>query len=159
MSRGRRIDRKAVVHIHSGILLSHQKVYTWIRSNEVDETAACYTEWSKSERETPIQYINIYMEFRKKVMTTLYARQQKRHRCKKQTSGLCGRGRGWDDLGEWHWNMYTIMKERVFLSMFSRHSPMMRQNALFVNDQRKNKKLSERKWLTWAVWCRALRTA
>ena len=23
--------------------------------------------------------------------------------------GLRGRGRGWDDLGEWHWNMYTIM--------------------------------------------------
>ena len=33
-----------------------------------------------------------YMEFRKMVMTTLYARQQKRHRCKEQTFGLCGRG-------------------------------------------------------------------
>ena len=33
-------------------------------------------------------------------MITLYARQQKRHRCKEQTFGLCGRGRGWDDLGE-----------------------------------------------------------
>ena len=32
------------------------------------------------------------------VMITLYARQQKRHRCKEQTFGLCGRGRGWDDL-------------------------------------------------------------
>ena len=28
---------------------------------------------------------------------------------KKQSFGLCGRGRGWDDLGEWHGNMYTIM--------------------------------------------------
>ena len=44
----------------------------------------------------------IYMEFRKIVMTTLYARQQKRHRCIEQSFGLCGRGRGWDDLGEWH---------------------------------------------------------
>ena len=26
-----------------------------------------------------------------------------------RTFGLWGRGRGWDDLGEWHWNMYTIM--------------------------------------------------
>ena len=34
------------------------------------------------------------MEFRKKVMTTLYARQQKRHRCIDQSFGLCGRGRG-----------------------------------------------------------------
>ena len=33
---------------------------------------------------------------------TLYVRQQKRHRCIEQTFGFCGRGRGWDDLGEWH---------------------------------------------------------
>ena len=47
---------------------------------------------------------HIYMEFRKMVTITLYARQQKRLRCIKQTFGLCGRGRGreWDDLGEWH---------------------------------------------------------
>ena len=29
-------------------------------------------------------------------------RQQKRHRCIEQSFGLCGRGRGWEDLGEWH---------------------------------------------------------
>ena len=29
--------------------------------NEVDETGAYYTEWSKSERKTPIQYINAYI--------------------------------------------------------------------------------------------------
>ena len=34
------------------------------------------------------------MEFRKMVMTTLYARPQKRHRCIEQSFGLCGRGRG-----------------------------------------------------------------
>ena len=33
----------------------------WISSNEVDETGAYYTEWGKSERETPIQYINAYI--------------------------------------------------------------------------------------------------
>ena len=43
-----------------------------------------------------------YMEFRKMVMITLCARQQKRHRCIEQFFGLCGSGRGWDDLGEWH---------------------------------------------------------
>ena len=42
---------------------------------------------------------------------TLYARQQKRHRCKEQTFGLCGRRWGWDDLREWHWNMYIIICE------------------------------------------------
>ena len=49
--------------------------------------------------------------FRKMVMTTLYMRQQERHRCIERTFGLCGRGRGWDDLGEWHLNMYNIMQE------------------------------------------------
>ena len=38
------------------------------------------------------------MEFRKMVTMTLYVRQQKRHRCKEQTFGLCGRKLGWDDL-------------------------------------------------------------
>ena len=42
-----------------------------------------------------------YMEFRKMAMMTLYVRQQKRHRCIEQSFGLCGRWRGWDDLGEW----------------------------------------------------------
>ena len=44
---------------------------------------------------------SIYMEFRKMIMMTLYERQQKRHRCKEQTFGLCGRMRGWDDLREY----------------------------------------------------------
>ena len=34
------------------------------------------------------------MEFRRMVMTALYARQQKRHRCIEQSCGLCGRGEG-----------------------------------------------------------------
>ena len=32
------------------------------------------------------------MEFRKMVTITLYARQQKRHKCIEQSFGLCGRG-------------------------------------------------------------------
>ena len=43
------------------------------------------------------------------VTITLYMRQQKRHWCIAQSFGLCGRGRGWDDLGEWHWNTYNII--------------------------------------------------
>ena len=43
------------------------------------------------------------------VTITLCTRQQKRHRCIDQSSRLCGRGRGWGDLGEWHWNMYNII--------------------------------------------------
>ena len=35
--------------------------YTQYTSNEVDETGAYYTEQNKSERKTPIQYINAYI--------------------------------------------------------------------------------------------------
>ena len=42
------------------------------------------------------------MEFRKMVMITVYVRQQKRHKCIEQSFELCGRRRGWDDLGEQH---------------------------------------------------------
>ena len=37
------------------------KKFIWLTFNEVDETGAYYTEWSKSERKTPIQYINAYI--------------------------------------------------------------------------------------------------
>ena len=40
------------------------------------------------------------MKFRKMVTMTLYARQQKGHRCKEQTFGLGGRRLEWDDLRE-----------------------------------------------------------
>ena len=42
----------------------------------------------------------IYMEFIKMVMMAQYVRQQKTHRCKEQTFGLCGRRQGWDDFRE-----------------------------------------------------------
>ena len=53
--------KKAVVHIHNGVLLSHWKENIWISSTEVDETWANYTEWSKPERKPPIQYTNTYI--------------------------------------------------------------------------------------------------
>ena len=31
------MNKKAVVHIHNGILLSHKKEHIWVSSNEVDE--------------------------------------------------------------------------------------------------------------------------
>ena len=61
MSIGRRMDKKVVVYTHNGILDSYLKEHIWVSSNEVDETGAYYTEWSESERKTPIQYINAYI--------------------------------------------------------------------------------------------------
>jgi len=59
------------------------------------------------------------MEFRNMVTITLYVRQQKRHWCIEQSFGLCGRGRGWDDLGEWHWNLYNIIYDMSHQSRFN----------------------------------------
>ena len=67
----------------------------------------------------PKKLTHIYMEFRKMVTITLYMGQQKRHWCIEQSFGLCGKGRGWDDLGEWHWNMYNIMYETSCQSRFN----------------------------------------
>ena len=61
MAISRRMEKEAVVHIHNGILLSYKKEHIWLSPNEVDETGAYYIEWSKSERETPIQYITAYI--------------------------------------------------------------------------------------------------
>ena len=54
------MDKEVVVHIHNGILPSYKKEHIWVSFN-VDETGAYYTEWRKSERETPIQYIKAYI--------------------------------------------------------------------------------------------------
>ena len=61
MSISRWMDKEAVGYIHNGILLSYEKENIWVCSNKVDKTVAYYTELSKSERETPIQYINAYI--------------------------------------------------------------------------------------------------
>ena len=70
------------------------------------------------------------MEFRKMVTITLYTRQQKRHRCIEQSFGFCERGRGWDDLGEWHWNMYNIIYETSHQSKFDAWYWMLGAGAL-----------------------------
>ena len=52
--------RIEIIHIHNGILLKCKKESIWVSSNEVDETRAHYTQWSKPERERQISYINTY---------------------------------------------------------------------------------------------------
>ena len=60
------------------------------------------SEVSQKEKHQYRILMHVYMEFRKMVMTTIYTRQQKRHRYKEQTVVLCGRRRGRDDLVEQH---------------------------------------------------------
>ena len=64
------------------------------------------------------------------VTITLYTRQQKRHWCIEQSFGLCGRGRGWDDLGKWHWNTYNIIYGTSRQSRFDARYWMLGAGAL-----------------------------
>ena len=54
----------------------------------------------------------------------------KRHWCIEQSFGLCGRGRGWDDVGEWHWNTYNIIYETSGQSRFDARYWMLGAGAL-----------------------------
>ena len=70
------------------------------------------------------------MEFRKMVTMSIYVRQQKRHRCTEQSFVLCGRRQGWDDVREWHWNMYIIISEMDHQSRFDAWDRVLGAGAL-----------------------------
>ena len=44
------MDKKVVVHIYNGILLSDKKQWIWV-SDGMDELRIYYTEWSESEKD------------------------------------------------------------------------------------------------------------
>ena len=92
------MDKKAVEYIHNGILAIKKNAFESILMRWMKLEPIIQSEVSQKEKQQYSILMHIYMEFRKMVTMTLYARQQKRHRCKEQTFGLCGRRRGWDDL-------------------------------------------------------------
>ena len=96
----------------------------WIKLEPIIQS-----EVSQNENTNTV-YKCICMEFRKMVTMTLRARQQKRHRCKEQTFGLCGKRRGWDDLREQHWNMYITICEIDHQSKFDAWNRALKTGAL-----------------------------
>ena len=90
------------------VYIHNMKYYSAIKKNEFESVLMrrmklepiIQSEASQKEKHQYSILMHIYMEFRKMVTMTLYVRQQKRHRCKEQPFGLCGRRRGWDDLRE-----------------------------------------------------------
>ena len=60
MSIDRWMHKEDVVHIYSGILLSHKKEWNNVICTNMDATSDYHTEWSKSERERQIPYDNTY---------------------------------------------------------------------------------------------------
>ena len=61
MPINRWMDKKDMVCIYNGILLSHKNERNWVICRDVDGSRDSHTEWSKSEREKQILYINAYM--------------------------------------------------------------------------------------------------
>ena len=53
--------KEVVVPVYNGILLSYKKQHIWVSSNKLDEPRAYNAEWSTSETEKQILYINPYI--------------------------------------------------------------------------------------------------
>ena len=92
------------------------KYYSTIKRNTFESVLMRWmklepiTEWSKSERERQVLYINAYLwNLEKTVLMIPYAGQQKKH--KEQTFGLSGRRWGWDYLREYHLNLYITIRK------------------------------------------------
>ena len=115
MSINRGMNKEDVVHIYSGILLSHKKEWNWVIFRDMDGPRDCHTEWSKSEREKQISYINAYMWNVEKWYrwTGLQGRNRDTHVENKRMDTKRGkRGGGWwwwDELGNWDWHIHTNM--------------------------------------------------
>ena len=78
--------------------LSGHEFETALGVGDGQGSLACCDSWGCKESDTTeLNWTeHLHMEFRKMVMTTLYARQQKRHRYKEQTLGLWEKARvGW----------------------------------------------------------------
>ena len=101
------MDKEEVVHIHNGILLGNKKEWLWISWIEADEPRACYTEWSKSEREKKqILYIIAYIWNLKKCFWWAYL--MGRSRCREWTVDTMWEGEG-ETNWEGNWNIHTIL--------------------------------------------------
>ena len=59
MSISRGMDKEDVVHIYSGLLLSHKKEWNWVICRDVGGPRDCQTKWRKKEKH--ISYTNAYM--------------------------------------------------------------------------------------------------
>ena len=114
MSLNRIMDKEAMVHIYNGILFSHKKECIWLSANEMDEPRTYYAEWSQSDRENQISYINpyiyiyIYIYSRKMALMKVFAGQQWKRRWGEQSYGHgVGEGEG-GTKGDSSMETYTL---------------------------------------------------
>ena len=108
--------------------INHKREWIWVRSSEVDEPRASYTEWSKSEREKQISYqlssvaqscptlcdpMNRSTESRKGSWRTHL--QSRNMDADLEKSLVDTAGKGWDGMNwKMHGNTYAIMCKAVW---------------------------------------------
>ena len=107
------MDIEDVAHIYNGIVLSHKKERNWVICWDVAGSRDCHAEWSKSEREKQILYINAYIWNLEKWYrwTGLQGRNwdtDAENKCM-DTTGESGGGVRWwcDEFCNWDWHVYT----------------------------------------------------
>ena len=61
MTLNRGMDKEVAVQIYNGMLLRYIKEQNWVICSDVDGPRHYHTEWSKSERDKQLSYINTYM--------------------------------------------------------------------------------------------------
>ena len=75
----------------------------------MDELRGCYTEWSKSDRESQISYDIAYMWNFRKWYWGIYLQNKLSHRHKKQALGYQVGNAEKDNLGDRDWHIHTII--------------------------------------------------
>ena len=123
--------KEDVIHIYNGILLSHKKERNWVLCRDMERPRDCHTEWSKSEKEKQISYINAYMWNLEKWYrwTGLQGRNRDTDVENKRMDTKAGKWRGaWClELGDWDWHIYTnlykmdnVLYKKKFLIKFKK---------------------------------------
>ena len=136
----RRMDKEDVVHIYNGILLSHKKERNWVICWDVDGSTDCPTEWSKSEREKQILYINACMWNLEKWYrwTGLQGRSWDTDVENKHTDIIGGKPRWGEDGSMLNWAIEIDMYTLVHIKLMTNKNLQYRKN----NNKKTNTKLS-----------------
>ena len=95
----KQMDKEDVVHVYSGMSLSLLKKWNWVSGSDMNEPRGCHTEWSKSEIEKQISYINAYIWNLEKWYRWAYL--QGRNRKADKENGLVNTELEWEGGANW----------------------------------------------------------
>ena len=109
MSINRGMDKKDVVHIYNGILLSHKKELNNAICSNMDGPRDCHTEWSKSDTERQIYDIAYMWNLKKGHKWTYIQNRNRLNRYWKQTYDYQQGEEGRDKLEDWDWHTHTTI--------------------------------------------------